>query len=97
MSKKYIERDIKHTLLIHHNPLNALFLDDLLEMFINKGWKLIDATDAFTDPIFKTETSIVPSGESIIWSVAKERGDSSLRYPAEDSVYEEKRMDLLGL
>ncbi|MCM0606978.1 MAG: hypothetical protein KA715_12885 [Xanthomonadaceae bacterium] len=99
LSKKVLGREVKHTLLIHHNLLNALFLDDLLAMFKKNGWKIISAESAFSDPIFKTEAKIAPAGESILWALAKETGkfESILRYPAEDSDYEKPEMDRLGL
>jgi peptidoglycan-N-acetylglucosamine deacetylase len=92
-------RSVKHTLLMHFNLLNALFLGDLLEMFKRKGWQLIDAEEAFTDPVFASQPKVLPAGESIIWSLAKESGkiDQNLRYPAEDGEYETARMDKLGL
>jgi hypothetical protein len=60
---------------------------------------LIDAKDAFKDPIFSAEPKVVPAGESIVWSLAKENGTiaKSLRYPAEDGEYETERMNKLGL
>ena len=99
LSKKALGRSVKHTILMHYNLLNALFLGDLLDMFKSKGWKLIDATEAFKDPVFSAEPKIVPAGESIIWALAKESGkfDSLLRYPGEDSRYEDAKMDKLGL
>jgi peptidoglycan/xylan/chitin deacetylase (PgdA/CDA1 family) len=99
LSRKVLARSIKHTLLIHHNLLNALFLNDVLEMFRNKGWTIISAREAFQDPVFQKEPNIVPAGESLVWALAKETGkfDASLRYPGEDSVYEEDAMDKLGL
>lgn len=99
LSKKALGRSVKHTLLVHFNLLNALFLGDLLDMFKSKGWKLIDASDAFKDPVFSSEPKIVPAGESIVWALAKESGrfESLLRYPGEDSVYEDAKMDKLNL
>lgn len=99
LGKKVLGREVKHTLLIHHSLLNSLFLGDLLHMFRDKGWKLIDAAEAYTDQVFQKEPNIVPAGESIIWALAKETGrfDDVLRYPAEDSVYEKDEMDRLGL
>lgn len=99
LSQQALGRSVKHTILMHLNLLNALFLGDLLDMFKSKGWKLIDAADAFTDPVFSAEPKIVPAGESIIWALAKETGkfDSKLRYPGEDSEYENAKMDKLGL
>src|ERR1700752_2152718 len=89
----------KHTVLIHFNLLNALFLDDLIAMFKSKGLQPIDAEEAFADPVFASKPNVIPAGESLIWSLAKEKGTiaKSLRYPAEDSRYEAARMTKLGL
>jgi peptidoglycan/xylan/chitin deacetylase (PgdA/CDA1 family) len=96
---KLFGRRVKHTLLLHHNLTSALFLDDLMDAFEKEGWGLIDAKDAFTDPIFEMIPDIVPAGESIIWGLARESGkfDDVIRYPAEDSPYEEEKMNKLGL
>ncbi|MEP6920576.1 MAG: polysaccharide deacetylase family protein [bacterium] len=99
LSRKALGRSVKHTILMHFNLLNALFLGDLLDMFRSKGWQLIDAATAFSDPVFNAWPNIVPAGESIIWAVAKETGqfEKLLRYPGEDSEYENPKMDKLGL
>jgi peptidoglycan-N-acetylglucosamine deacetylase len=99
LSRKVLGRSAKHTLLIHHNVLNELFLSDVLDMFEGKGWKLIDAKTAFSDSVFSATPNILPAGESIIWALAKETGkfDNILRYPGEDSEYEKSKMDKLGL
>jgi len=99
LAQDVIGRSPKHILLIHHNLLNALFLDDLIQMFKAKGWKLINADKALNDPIFKLTPNIVPAGESLIWGLAKETGryDDKLRYPGEDGSYEKDKMDKLGL
>lgn len=90
-------RHIKHTLLLHHNLAAALFIDDLIQMFKNKGWEVISADEAYTDPIYKLSPNY--AGESLIYALAKDSGqyEDVLRYPAEDSRYERKRMNLLGL
>jgi peptidoglycan-N-acetylglucosamine deacetylase len=99
LSRKVLGRSVKHTMLVHYNLLNALFLGDLLGMFKNKGWQLIDAEDAFKDPVNKSMPKNVPAGESIIWALAKEsrKFEKELRYPGEDSTYENAKMDQLGL
>ncbi|MDZ7624581.1 MAG: polysaccharide deacetylase family protein [Ignavibacteriaceae bacterium] len=96
---KLLGRRVKHTLLLHHNLTSALFLGDLMEAFEKEGWELINADDAFTDPVFEMIPDIIPAGESIIWGLARESGkfDDVIRYPAEDSPYEEERMNQLGL
>ena len=99
LSQKALGRSVKHTLLLHHNVLNGMFLGDVLHMFERKGWKLIDAEEAYTDPVFASAPKIVPAGESLIWALAKESGkfEKLLRYPGEDGEYEKRRMDKLGL
>ena len=84
-------RHIKHTLLLHHNYINALFLDELISFFKVKGWDIVNAGDAFKDEVFTKEPDILPAGESIIWALAKETGkyENMLRYPGEDSEYED--------
>lgn len=87
-------RKIKHVLLLHDNLLNALFLDDLILAFTREGWKLVDTKEAYKDPIYQTAPDIIPAGEGIVWGLAKESGkyNAVLRYPAEDSKYEERRL-----
>lgn len=97
LGKKHWKKPVKHTLLIHHNLLNSLFLDDLLSMFEKKGWKLIPASVAFKDPLFDEVPDVIPHGESILWMLAKKAADRSIRYPGEDSKFEEKAMKALGL
>lgn len=99
LARKVLGRSVKHTLLLHHNVLNGLFLGDVLEMFTRKGWRLIGAEDAYTDSVFSAMPKVAPAGESIIWALAKETGrfDKLLRYPAENGDYEKPGMDALGL
>lgn len=99
LSKKVLGREVKHTLVIHFNLLNALFLGDLVEMFKKRGWVVIDASRAFSDPVFSLYPKSIPSGQSVIWALAKESGkfEDQLRYPGEDGVYEKDKMDKLGL
>ena len=99
LARRVMRRPVKHTLLVHFNLLNGLFLNDLIEMFKSKGWRPIDAEEAFTDSVFASKPRVLPAGESIVWSLAKEKGTiaKSLRYPAEDGEFENARMNKLGL
>ncbi len=99
LARRVTGRPVKHTVLVHFNLLNGLFLGDLMSMYKAKGWRPIDAEEAFTDPVFSAKPKVVPAGESIVWSLAKEKGTiaKSLRYPAEDGAYENARMEKLGL
>lgn len=83
-------RSIAHTLIVHHNLLNALFLGDLLDALEREGFRIVAPEQAFADPVFARQSTTIPAGEGLIWALA--RGDArlrdGLRYPAEDDVYE---------
>jgi len=59
----------------------------------------IDAEWAYADPIYEQQPNILPAGESLIWALAKQSGkfEKELRYPEEDDVYENPKMDALKL
>jgi peptidoglycan/xylan/chitin deacetylase (PgdA/CDA1 family) len=99
LARRVVGYPVRHTLLVHFNLLNGLFLDDLIMMFKLKGWQPIDAEEAFRDRVFASKPKVLPAGESIIWSLAKEKGilAKSARYPAEDGEDEAARMKKLGL
>jgi peptidoglycan-N-acetylglucosamine deacetylase len=92
-------RNIRHTLLVHFNALNALVLPDVMAAFEGAGWQWIDASLAFEDPAFQSQPKIVPAGESVVWALAKESGrfQDRLRYPGEDGECERAKMDALLL
>jgi hypothetical protein len=99
LAQRVLNRPVRHTLLLHHSALNALFLDRLMAMFIAKGWRPVDASRAYADPVYDLQPRILPAGESLIWALAKESGkfERELRYPGEDDVYENPKMDALKL
>jgi peptidoglycan/xylan/chitin deacetylase (PgdA/CDA1 family) len=99
LSKQALGREASHVLLLHHNLLNSLFLNDLIQEFKGKGWEVINTDEAYKDEVYNSLPGVIPAGESIIWSLAKASGkfESRLRYPAEDGKYEEAEMDKLGL
>jgi peptidoglycan-N-acetylglucosamine deacetylase len=97
LSKKVLGHSVKHIILLHHNTINAMFLADVIRMFKEKGWKIIDAETAFKDPVYNMEPKILPAGQSIIWGLAKEKKYKGLRFPGEDDIYEKPILDALGL
>jgi peptidoglycan/xylan/chitin deacetylase (PgdA/CDA1 family) len=99
LAERLLAQPVRHTVLLHHNALNALFLSDLIEMFAAKGWLPVDAEYAYQDPVYDRQPNIIPAGESLIWALAKESGRfaTELRYPGEDDVYENPKMDILKL
>lgn len=99
LSQRVLGHSVRHTVVLHHNALNALFLDDLIAMFAERGWKSVDAEWAYADPIYEEQPNILPAGESLIWALAKQSGkfEKELRYPGEDDTYENPKMDALKL
>jgi peptidoglycan-N-acetylglucosamine deacetylase len=99
LAREVLGRNIRHTILLHYNVLNSLFLSDAMDMFRTRGWQLVDAEHAFQDEVFTRQPDTVPAGESLVWALAKETGryKSVLRYPGEDDVYEKPKLDALGL
>jgi peptidoglycan/xylan/chitin deacetylase (PgdA/CDA1 family) len=97
LSTGLLGRSVPHTLLVHYNLLNSLFLSDALDLFRRRGWRIIDAENAFRDPVFESAPDTVPAGESLLWALAKETAKFDLRYPGEDDVYEKPKLDRLGL
>src|SRR6476646_914324 len=94
-----VGRDIRHTLLIHYNSPNALVLPEVMTAFETAGWQWIDASLAYQDEVFHSLPKTLPAGESLVWALASEAGrfKTRLRYPGEDGVYEETKMNALGL
>ena len=97
LSRTVLGRSVAHVLLLHHNLINALFLDDVMQMFRSIGWTLIDSDVAFDDPVYALRPDTLPAGESILWALAKQKGVSGLRWPAEDDIYEKPTLDRLRL
>jgi len=51
----FFDRDIPHTLLLHANDLNALFLDKILSMLKESGWNIVSPEQAFSDVSWRSE------------------------------------------
>ncbi|WP_306600794.1 polysaccharide deacetylase family protein [Geothrix sp. 21YS21S-2] len=97
LARRVLGRDVRHVLLLHHNLINALFLPDVIGMFRDLGWTFISPAEAYADPAYALEPGVLPAGESLVWSLAKEKGVQDLRSPGEDGAYEQPKLDALGL
>jgi peptidoglycan/xylan/chitin deacetylase (PgdA/CDA1 family) len=99
LASQLLNRKIRHTLLIHYNLINVLFLGDLLTRFQEMQWRLVHASYAYADPIFEQTPQTLPAGESLVWALAKQSGrfEKTLRYPGEDDVYEKPLIDALKI
>ncbi|AFK63541.1 polysaccharide deacetylase [Advenella kashmirensis WT001] len=97
LGKKTLGYSPKHVILLHTNKINAQSLSDIIAAFKAHGWEWIDPETAYADPLYRQQPDVIPAGESIIWSIAKNNGNTTLRYPAEDAPYEFENLRRFGL
>lgn len=46
-------RDIPQVLLLHHNLINAMWLDDVIRQFKDMGWTITTPAQAYADPVYR--------------------------------------------
>lgn len=92
LAKQVLGRSPMHVMLLHTNEINAATLPEMVSAFLKRGWTFVSPTLAFEDSIYSSLPDTLPAGESVIWASAKAHGVTGLRYPAEDSVYEEPKL-----
>lgn len=97
LSRRLLDRSVPHVLLLHANAINAAFLPDVIAMFRAHGWTIVAPDEAYADAVYAERPDVLPAGESLLWSLAKQAGVAGLRYPAEDDVYEKPLLDAAGL
>ena len=74
LSQQLQGRDISQVMLLHHNLINALWLDDALTQFEQMGWKIISPAQAFADPVYKLEPVRKAAGQSLLLSLGRTLG-----------------------
>jgi peptidoglycan-N-acetylglucosamine deacetylase len=74
IGQKVLNRSPRHVLLLHENDMAALFLDDLLQLLHKKGWMIIRAEDAFTDPIAAQVPDVLFNGQGRVGAIAYSKG-----------------------
>jgi peptidoglycan/xylan/chitin deacetylase (PgdA/CDA1 family) len=74
LSRKLEGRDIPQVMLQHHNLLNALWLKDVIQQFIDMGWTIVTPAQAFADPVYQLQPERPAPGQSLLLSIARTRG-----------------------
>jgi peptidoglycan/xylan/chitin deacetylase (PgdA/CDA1 family) len=75
VAQQLFSRDIKHTLLIHSNALNAQYYDELIDMMKKRGYEFVSLSAALEDDAYRSEDQYVgPKGLSWLfrWGVGQE-------------------------
>ena len=74
LAQKLEGRDIPQVLLLHHNLINALWLDDVIRQFREMGWTIVSPQTAFADPVYQLQPERAVPGQSLLLSLARTRG-----------------------
>ncbi len=74
LSRKLQGRDIAQVMLLHHNLINALWLDDVIAMFKARGWNIVSPETAFADPVYQLQPDRPAAGQSLLLSMARSLG-----------------------
>ncbi|MBY0572059.1 MAG: polysaccharide deacetylase family protein [Undibacterium sp.] len=67
-------RDIPQVLLLHHNLVNALWLDEVIAQFKQMGWSITTPQLAFADPVYQLQPISTVAGQSLMLSMARSLG-----------------------
>ena len=74
LARKLLGKDPVYTILLHHNLLNALVMPDILRMLEANGWKVVSPEEAYKDPIYQEDLSMVGYSESHLGAMARKLG-----------------------
>ena len=74
LSRKLLGRDIPQVMLLHHNLLEALFLDSAIARMQQDGWHFVDPRKAYEDPVYQLQPDRPVPGQSLLLSLARSRG-----------------------
>ncbi|MFL6657030.1 MAG: polysaccharide deacetylase family protein [Massilia sp.] len=74
LSQQLQGRDIAQVILLHHNLINALWLDDVIAQFKDMGWTITTPEAAFRDPVYALQPAAAAAGQSLLLSMARSLG-----------------------
>ncbi|MFZ6843769.1 polysaccharide deacetylase family protein [Undibacterium sp. RuTC16W] len=74
LSQQLQGRDIPQIILLHHNLINALWLDDVIAQFKDMGWNIVTPASAFADPVYQLVPDRPAPGQSLLLSMARSLG-----------------------
>jgi len=94
LSRRLFGRDIPQVLLLHHNLINALFLDDAIQQFQAMGWTFTTPAQAFQDFAYSLEPQRPSPGQSLLISAARSLG---YRPPAWERLLDDGDADIAAL
>jgi peptidoglycan/xylan/chitin deacetylase (PgdA/CDA1 family) len=73
LSMALFNRVVPMVMLLHHNLINALFMDDLIQMLKDDGCNFVDMRHAYVDTFYDIEPENLVAGQSLLLSIAHDR------------------------
>jgi peptidoglycan/xylan/chitin deacetylase (PgdA/CDA1 family) len=100
LSQQLQGRDIAQVILLHHNLVNALWLNDVIAQFKGMGWSFVTPAAAFADPVYQLTPERAAPGQSLLLSMGRTLGLG--KFPGgerlvDDGDYEMAELKRLGL
>jgi len=74
LSQQLQGRDIPQIMLMHHNLVNALWLDEAITQFRQMGWSITTPAKAFADTVYQLQPDRPAPGQSLLLSMARSLG-----------------------
>jgi hypothetical protein len=74
LSQKLFGREVPQVILLHHNLIEALFLDDGLTALESDCWRAADPRKVYEDALYQMQPDRLEPGQSLLLSVARSRG-----------------------
>lgn len=87
---------LPHSLLVHHNILNGLFLQDVMDALASDGWMFVDAHDMLKHPLYRLKPDTATRGRSLLSVLAQEAGLDA-RLPEQYRGFGKETLESLGL
>ncbi len=83
-SRQILGYDMKHTLLLHANEINADYMDEMVDMMIKRGYQFISQGEALEDPAYAREDKYVgPAGVQWLFRWDFSSGDKKVDWKTE--------------
>jgi peptidoglycan/xylan/chitin deacetylase (PgdA/CDA1 family) len=95
LSQQFQGRDIAQVMLMHHNLINALWLDDVISQFEQMGWRFTTPAAAFADPFYQLQPERSVPGQSLLLSVARLMGSG--KFPGWERLVDDGDFEIEGL
>lgn len=95
LSQQLQGRDIAQVILLHHNLINALWLDDIIAQFKEMGWTITTPEAAFQDPVYALQPVSNVAGQSLLLSMARSLGLG--RFPGWERLVDDGDADIEAL